>query len=84
MRTTITLEPDVAALVKRAMTRHRTSFKRVVNDAIRAGLTGRRDDTPFETPSFRMGKPAVPLTHALRVAAEMEDDEIVRKLDTGK
>jgi hypothetical protein len=80
VRTTITLDPDVAALIKQTMARRRISFKQAVNEAIKAGLTGGRASQPFETPTFRMGKPAVPLTHALRLAAEMEDEEIVREL----
>jgi hypothetical protein len=35
MRTTITLDPDTEALVRREMARSRMSFKRAVNDAIR-------------------------------------------------
>jgi hypothetical protein len=39
MRTTITLEEDVATLVRDEMRRTGASFKDVVNDAIRKGLT---------------------------------------------
>lgn len=84
MRTTVTLEPDVAALIKRTMANRGVSFKQAVNEAIKAGLTRGRGETPFATPTFRMGKPAVPLTHALRLAAEMEDEEIVRKMSLRK
>jgi hypothetical protein len=38
MRTTLTLERDVAALLRRVMTRDRRSLKQTVNDALRAGL----------------------------------------------
>jgi hypothetical protein len=38
MRTTLTLEPDVAERIKRRMKRMGLSLKRVVNDALRDGL----------------------------------------------
>lgn len=39
MRTTLTLDDDVAALLKRAMKRTGRSLKDQVNDALRVGLT---------------------------------------------
>ena len=38
MRTTLTLDPDVAALLKKAVARGDRSFKDVVNTALRRGL----------------------------------------------
>jgi hypothetical protein len=38
MRTTLTLDRDVAALLKRAMARRKSSLKTVVNEALRHGL----------------------------------------------
>jgi hypothetical protein len=39
MRTTLTLDPDVARMLADAAHRQRRPFKQVVNDAIRRGLT---------------------------------------------
>jgi hypothetical protein len=39
VRTTLTLDPDVAARVKQAARRAGLPFKQVVNDLLRAGLT---------------------------------------------
>jgi hypothetical protein len=39
MRTTITLEPDVARLIDDEVHRTRRPFKQVVNDALRRGLS---------------------------------------------
>lgn len=39
MRTTLTLDPDVAAMLKKAVARGDVSFKQAVNDALRRGLT---------------------------------------------
>jgi hypothetical protein len=41
MRTTLTLDPDVAALLKKAVARGDVSFKDAVNDALRRGLADR-------------------------------------------
>ena len=41
MRTTLSLDDDVAALLKRAMARSKRSLKQEVNDALRSGLTAR-------------------------------------------
>lgn len=42
MRTTLTLDPDVAQLIEEEVHRRRTTFKQVVNDAIRSGLQAPR------------------------------------------
>lgn len=39
MRTTLTLDEDVAVLLRRAVARRKVAFKEVVNEALRAGLT---------------------------------------------
>lgn len=39
MRTTVTLDPDVAAKLKELAHRRRTSFKETLNDVIRSGLS---------------------------------------------
>lgn len=84
MRTTVTLEPDVAALIDQRMRERGLPFKRVLNDAIRAALSGRGDIAPYRVRVRGMGVPHVPLTRALALAAELEDEEIVRKLALGK
>jgi hypothetical protein len=78
MRTTVTLEPDAEALVKRLMRERGLSFKEALNAAIRAGLQPVAE--PFATPTYDMGEPLLDLTKVLRLAAELEDEEIVRRL----
>jgi hypothetical protein len=83
MRTTITLDPDTEALVRRLMRERRLSFKEAVNQAIRAGLAPAPVASEARTPTFRMGfDPAIPLDKALRLAGEVEDEELVRRLDS--
>lgn len=85
MRTTVTLDPDAEAVVRRRMREQRISFKRALNDAIRegaAGPSGSRD--PFRTETADLGLPMVNLDRALQLAGELEDEEVVRKMRAGK
>ena len=85
MRTTITLDPDVAELIRRVMSERGLTFKDAVNGAIRSALATPAPATDaMDLPVFDMGEPRIPLEHALRVAAELEDEEIVRKLAVGR
>jgi hypothetical protein len=84
MRTTVTLDPDVASLVRRLMDERGLTFKEAVNRAIRAGLAPERGEAPFSQESFAMGPPAVPLTKALVLAAELEDEDLTRRMEIGK
>lgn len=82
MRTTVTLDSDVEALLRRAMRERDASFKQVLNAAIREGLTNPRRKTvkPFRQPTFNMGEALVDLTKALSLAAELEDVETIAKM----
>lgn len=84
MRTTVTLDPDAEALVRKLMRERGLTFKQAVNEAIRTGLGGGRAKEPYRQETFAMGQPAVPLVKALAVASELEDDERIRKMDVGK
>ncbi|HEU0168089.1 MAG TPA: antitoxin, partial [Chloroflexota bacterium] len=60
------------------------SFKQAVNDAIRAGLAPAKPK-PFRLRTHHMGwRPDVNLDKALQLAAELENQDIVRKLRLGK
>ncbi len=85
MRTTVTLDPDVAALIKRIMRERGLSFKQVLNSAVRAGLSRPGEAQPYRTPTRRLGaRPGVDLDRALSLASALEDEEITRKLETRK
>ncbi len=83
MRTTVTLDADTEALVRRRMRERNVSFKQALNDAIREGMTpdGGR---VFRTQTADLGLPTINLDRALQVAAELEDEELVRKMRSGK
>ncbi len=80
MRTTVTLDADTEQLVRRRMEADGVSFKRALNDAIRDGARGRPQVDVFRTPTFELGEPQVDLTHALRLAADLEDDAILERM----
>jgi len=54
MRTTITLDPDVARDVKRRMAEDGLSFKQVVNDGLRRGFAASVRESPvrYEVAAF--------------------------------
>lgn len=88
MRTTITLDPDVAARLHRLTRERRITFKEAVNTALRAGLDGPAGagaSTAYVLPTYRMGvRPGIDLDHALQLDAALEDEEIVRELELRK
>ena len=81
VRTTVTLDPDTRLLVERAMRERGWSFKEAVNAAIRAGFGEPASPARSYTTPRKIGPARVDLTKALRVAAELEDDALVRRLD---
>lgn len=85
MRTTVTLDPDVAAKL-RALARERgISFKQALNTAVRAGLGGQRRPRAFKQYTQPMGlRPGFNLDKALQLAGALEDEEIVRRLERRK
>lgn len=86
MRTTVTLDPDVAAALKQAARERRVSFKEVLNDAVRQGLReGGTAVQPYRVPARAMGlRPGIDLDKALAMAADEEDAEVVRELERRK
>lgn len=87
MRTTVTLDPDVAAKLKQTARESGISFKEALNSTVRRGLAqGRSKRRPYRLPpAHRMGaRPGVNLDKALQLAGELEDAETIRKLRLGK
>ena len=82
MRTTITLEPDVQALLQTAMKERGVSFKEALNSAVRAGLVqAKQRRRYFVQKSFSLGgEQNFRWDKALQAAAAIEDEELVRKL----
>jgi len=75
MRTTVTIDPDVQELLRKAVREQGQPFKQVLNAALRKGLRAgeRKPAKPFRQRTFDLGKPLVDLTKALSLAAELDD-----------
>lgn len=84
MRTTVSLEPDTNAVVRRLMRERGLTFKQALNEAIRAGIAPRAAAERFRTRRVDMGRPTIALDKALRLAADVENDELMRKMAVRK
>jgi hypothetical protein len=86
VRTTVDIDPDVAAKLRQTAQERGITFKEALNLALRAGLTGQsRGARSYRVRPRRLGlRPGVELDKALRLAAALEDEEIVRKLELRK
>jgi hypothetical protein len=87
MRTTLTLDPDVARLLEEEAHRQRRPFKQVVNEAIRRGLApgarrvqGRYRVRPHKTTL----RPGIDAHGFNRLVDELEEVAAVRKVRAGK
>ena len=84
MRTTLTLEPDVAARLKQEIRRSGKGLKALVNEALRLGLglSGKPlRVSRFEVRPHAFGfKPGVELDRMNQLVDELASDETARKL----
>lgn len=83
MRTTVTLDSDVELKLQDLMRSRGLTFKQAINSALRSGLDLARP-TAVRFDVFDLGEPQADLTHAGRLAAALEDEEIARKLALGR
>jgi hypothetical protein len=86
MRTTLTLDPDVADRLKEEARRQGVSFKEVVNSNLRRGLSaGDTPASPYKlSPRSMRAKPGLDLDRARDLADRLEDEEVLRKTSVGK
>ena len=81
MRTTLTLDDDVAIELKRVCARRGVQFKQVVNQALRAGLRALQepvsaDGKMYRTPPVSLGRPTYPdLDNVAELLAVAEGDD---------
>jgi len=81
MRTTLTLDADVARLIDEAVHRERRPMKQVVNDALRRALAP-VDEAPEPyvlVPHEAELAPGLDLAGFNRLVDEMEDDAIIER-----
>lgn len=60
MKITLTLDDDVAALLKRARDKRKAQLRQIVNEALREGLTRmsapNKPSRPYRTPAVSLGR----------------------------
>jgi len=76
------LDAEAEQILRRRMRERGVSFKVALNDAIRSSVADRRAE-PFRTATASLGESAVNLDRALQLVAELEDDELLRRLRAG-
>lgn len=85
MRTTLTIDDDLAIKLRETARERGLPFKRVVNDALRAGLHGPAQPRAYRVPKLAArARPGAELDRALQLADALEDRELVRKLALGR
>ncbi len=89
MRTTLTLDDTLADVLRKKAYESGKSFKEVVNHALKLGIEAERaypKGRPYKVRPVSLGGilPGVNLDKALRVAEEIEDLELARKLQMRK
>ncbi len=86
MRTTLTLDPDVAEKLKEEARHKGVSFKEVVNSNLRRGLAATdAPASPYKLkPRPMRPKPGLDFDQARDLAYRLEDEEVLRKTSVGK
>jgi hypothetical protein len=88
MRTTLTLDDQLASELKEIAHRAGRPFKEVVNETLRNGLRSRRGPAAkayrLETVSLGGLRGGASIDKALRIADQLEDEELARKLELRK
>lgn len=83
MRTTLTLDPDVALRLKRRVQERKITFKQAVNEALRAGLRDTRAAPParFKVEPFACGlKPGIDPDKLNQLVDELEAEAFLEKM----
>ena len=76
MRTTLTLDDDLAVMLRQEAEASGRPFRDVVNQALRRGMAGAPEHTVVDLPQpVPMGPPLMDLTKALSLADELDDAE---------
>ncbi|MGH9418338.1 MAG: DUF2191 domain-containing protein [Thermoanaerobaculia bacterium] len=88
MRTTLTIDDHLARELKELAHRSGKPFKAVVNETLRNGLCARHAQgppKPFKLETVNLGfYPGVNIDKVLQLADEIEDEEILRKMELRK
>ena len=84
MRTTVRIDDDLMAELRARAHADNVPLARMLNRTLRDGLAypskQEPNRRPFKQKTFRMGTPRVGIDKALALAAELEDEESLRKM----
>ncbi|HZJ49233.1 MAG TPA: antitoxin [Acidimicrobiia bacterium] len=84
MRTTVTLDADVAERLKQLMTERNLSFKEAVNSTLRKGLGTTVEARPYVVPTHALElRPGIDGDRIVHVADEMADSDRLRRMGYG-
>jgi hypothetical protein len=79
MRTTVTIDDDVAVRLERLRRERDANFKDVLNDTLRQGLdrieAPPKPRKPFRMKTYDMGEPLVPLDNIAETISLIEGDD---------
>jgi hypothetical protein len=83
MRTTLTIEPDVAQQIRRRMAQKKLPLKSVVNEALRAGLSSVEKEKKARfvvEPHSCKFKAGIDMDKLNQLADELEAEEFVKRM----
>lgn len=83
VRTTATLDPEVERLLRLVMKERGLSFKKALNEAVKAGLSPAKGKPArkFIQKTYSMGsEQGIRWDKALTIASSLEDDELLNKI----
>ncbi len=84
MRTTVTIEDDLAAQLEQLRKREGLSYKAAINQVLRTGLQAKSappKPQPYKTPTMNLGlKPGIDMTRLNSLVDELEVDEFIENL----
>lgn len=85
MRTTLTLDPDVAMKLKKSMAENKITFKEAVNQTLRRGMkvaAKEKKRAPFKVIPHSFGfKPGIDQNKLNQLLDQMDAEEFVRKMN---
>ena len=89
MRTTLTLDDDLAAQIREMVRESGKSFKAIINELLRKAIASDRAGPiaqPFDFEPASLGEVIGPynLDKATQLAADLEDQELIRKMELRK
>ncbi len=82
MRTTVTIDDDLADSLKEQARQQNVPFKQVVNDVLRRGLKEEEngDKPPYRVRPLSLGlRPGIDETNLRHIDEEMQDEELIER-----